>query len=172
MDQVTLQNVHDIQADKRLWLEGLLGQQIGDNQQVLIMVVTPGTVADEETHRAVVERAAIERIERTPADELDAAVERQLRSIATRSPIERERGREQIRLRLKFPSEYVAYLDLWQTLGGEPRLERDVIAHSATFSAVDQAVTQWRTQNPQLDEKQVRIEFVDDGVPIPSPVLE
>jgi hypothetical protein len=64
MDQVTLHNVQDIQADKRIWLEGLLGQQIRENQQVCILVFTPGAVPDEQTRRA-----AAARIERT----LDAA---------------------------------------------------------------------------------------------------
>ena len=64
MEQVTLNNVSDIQADKRLWLEGLLGQQLRENQQVFIMVFTPGAVPDEVTRRA-----ATARIERT----LDAA---------------------------------------------------------------------------------------------------
>jgi hypothetical protein len=64
MEQVTLHDVQDIQADKRVWLEGLLGQQIRQNQHVFIMVFTPGAVPDERTRGT-----AAARIERT----LDAA---------------------------------------------------------------------------------------------------
>jgi hypothetical protein len=58
MEQVTLHNVHDIQADKRVWLESLLGQEIRENQQVFICVFTPGAVPDEQTRRAAAARIA------------------------------------------------------------------------------------------------------------------
>ena len=51
MEQITLRNVSDIQSDKKRWLEDLLGQQIQGNQQVFIMVFTPGAVPDEATRQ-------------------------------------------------------------------------------------------------------------------------
>jgi len=58
MEQVTLHNVQDIQADKRVWLENLLGQEIRENQQVFICVFTPGAVPDEQTRQAAAARIA------------------------------------------------------------------------------------------------------------------
>jgi len=47
----TVRNVKDIQGGERRWLETTLGQQLQDNQQVFIMVLTPDVEPDEVTRR-------------------------------------------------------------------------------------------------------------------------
>ena len=42
-----IQNVKDIEADKKQWLEGALQEHLIDEQRVLIMVLNPGVQADE-----------------------------------------------------------------------------------------------------------------------------
>lgn len=58
MESITLRNVNEIQNDKKAALEGLLGQPLHDNQQVFIMVFTPGAIPDEETRRAAAAKIA------------------------------------------------------------------------------------------------------------------
>ena len=45
------QSVKDIQASGRHWLEDVLGQHLQENQQVFIMVLSPGREPDEEARR-------------------------------------------------------------------------------------------------------------------------
>jgi len=42
-------NVADLEIAQRLWLEGTLGQPLGDSQQVFIRVLTPGVPPDPFT---------------------------------------------------------------------------------------------------------------------------
>lgn len=94
MEHATLRNVTDVQGDKRTALEGLLGQQLSDNQQVFIMVFTPGVVPDDATRQA-----AAARIEKTldeserraasrgvTAEEADAAVDEATEHVRHRRP--------------------------------------------------------------------------------------
>jgi hypothetical protein len=57
-EPVTVENVRDIQAGGRRWLEDVLGQHLQEHQQVFIMVLTPGRAPDEETRRRA--RAALD----------------------------------------------------------------------------------------------------------------
>lgn len=83
MESISVRNVNDIRADDKRSLEDLLGQQLEANQQVFIMVLTPGVQPNELTREA-----AAMRIEKTLARvdanvsaenhsqaEIDAAVE-------------------------------------------------------------------------------------------------
>ncbi len=58
LEPTTIQSVKDIQTSRRRWLEKVLGQHLNENQQVIIMVMTPGRIPDEETRRQA--RAALQ----------------------------------------------------------------------------------------------------------------
>jgi hypothetical protein len=82
-EPVAVRSVKDIQAGGRRWPEDVLGQNLRENQQVFIMVLTPGREPDEETRRRA--RAALdETFRKTGAyaqehgitdAEIDAAIE-------------------------------------------------------------------------------------------------
>lgn len=55
MELITLRNVKDIQNTGKHWLEGVLGQDLLDNQQVFIMVLTPDIVPDDEARKRAAE---------------------------------------------------------------------------------------------------------------------
>jgi hypothetical protein len=55
---VSIQSVKDIQDSGKRWLEELLGQPLRENQQVFIMVLSPGSEPDEEARRRA--RAGLE----------------------------------------------------------------------------------------------------------------
>ncbi|HUY34160.1 MAG TPA: hypothetical protein VMV69_15540 [Pirellulales bacterium] len=91
---MTVQNVSQIQADHRRWLENALGQPLQDDQQVCIMLLEPMKVPDETTRR----RAA-ESIERTwvtvdknvrasgiTDEEIEAAIDEAMQHVRGRSP--------------------------------------------------------------------------------------
>lgn len=63
MESIAVKNVKDIQATGKHWLEGVLGQNLQENQQVFIMLFTPGVEPDEATRRQ-----ALDRIEKTWAN--------------------------------------------------------------------------------------------------------
>ncbi len=94
MENATLRNVHDMQGDKRTALEGLLGQQLSDNQQVFIMVFTPGAVPDDTTRHAAAARIAkaLDEAEEHAAaravtpEEADAAVDDAMDHVRHRQP--------------------------------------------------------------------------------------
>ena len=94
MEHATLRNVTDLQGDKRTALEGLLGQQLSENQQVFIMVFTPGVVPDDETRQAAVARIekTLNESERQAAargvtpEEADAAVDEAMEHVRHRRP--------------------------------------------------------------------------------------
>src|SRR5207249_3964395 len=48
---LTIQNVKDLQDGGKRWLENVLGQHLRENQQVFIMVFTPGVEPDEAARR-------------------------------------------------------------------------------------------------------------------------
>lgn len=51
-----ISNVRDLEADKRRSLEAVLGQQLEDNQQVIIRVLTPGVEPEPAARRQALER--------------------------------------------------------------------------------------------------------------------
>ncbi|HEV3259534.1 MAG TPA: hypothetical protein VG013_21895 [Gemmataceae bacterium] len=89
---VAVQSVKDIQESEKRWLERLLGRPLGEDQQVFIMVLTPGSAPDEATRRKA--RAGLERIfDKTQEyakthgitdEEADAAVEEAMRQVRPR----------------------------------------------------------------------------------------
>jgi hypothetical protein len=94
MEHATLRNVTDLQGDKRTVLEGLLGQQLSENQQVFIMVFTPGVIPDDEVRQAAATRIekALDESERqasaraVTAEEADAAVDEAIDHVRYRQP--------------------------------------------------------------------------------------
>jgi hypothetical protein len=48
---LTVQNVKDLQDSGKRWLENVLGQHLRENQQVFIMVFTPGIEPDAASRR-------------------------------------------------------------------------------------------------------------------------
>src|SRR5438128_1151946 len=48
---LTVQNVKDLQAHGKRWLEDVLGGHLKENQQVFIMVFNPDVEPDEATRR-------------------------------------------------------------------------------------------------------------------------
>ena len=86
---LTVQNVKDLQDGGKRWLEDVLGQNLRENQQVFIMVFTPGVEPDEATRRQA--RAGLERtFQKTEqyadehgitADEVDAAADEAMRHV-------------------------------------------------------------------------------------------
>jgi hypothetical protein len=46
-EPLTIQSVKDLQDSGKRWLENVLGQHLKENQQVFIMVFTPGVEPDE-----------------------------------------------------------------------------------------------------------------------------
>jgi hypothetical protein len=90
---VAIQSVKDIQDSGKRWLEELLGQRLRENQQVVIMVLSPGTEPDEEArHRA---RAGLEAtFRKTEAyaqehgitdQEIEAAIEEAMEDVRRRT---------------------------------------------------------------------------------------
>jgi hypothetical protein len=83
MDHAIVHNAADIPGDEKSILEGFLGQALRDNQQVFIMVFTPGVIPDVLTRQSLaarIERTLNEAAEgaaarRITADEADAAVD-------------------------------------------------------------------------------------------------
>lgn len=55
---IAVERVGDLQAGGKRWLEDVLGQQLRENQQVFIMVLSPGTEPDETARRQA--RAGLE----------------------------------------------------------------------------------------------------------------
>lgn len=55
MELIALRNVKDIQNTGKDWLEGVLGQDLRDDQQVFIMILTPDVVPDDATRKRAAE---------------------------------------------------------------------------------------------------------------------
>ena len=91
---VSIQSVKDIQDSGKRWLEELLGQRLRENQQVFIMVFTPGippTEAARQEARAGLEQtwAKVERHmqdQGVTGEEFDAAVDEAVDQIRRREP--------------------------------------------------------------------------------------
>lgn len=93
-EPVAVQSVKDIQASGKRWLEDVLGRQLESNQQVFIMVFTPGVVPSDERRRE-----ALAGLERTweqvekhmkahgiTADEFDTAVDEAMEHVRPWKP--------------------------------------------------------------------------------------
>ena len=52
---VSVQNVKDLQTGGKQWLESLLGRHLQENQQICIMVLTPGIDSDANRRDALQE---------------------------------------------------------------------------------------------------------------------
>ncbi len=48
---LTVQKVNDLQDNGKRWLENVFGEHLKENQQVFIMVFTPGVQTDEASRR-------------------------------------------------------------------------------------------------------------------------
>jgi hypothetical protein len=91
-EPLTVQSVKDLQDTGKRWLEGILGQHLKENQQVFIMVFTPGIDPDEATRRQSLTRAkaTMAQVEKNLAahgvagDEFDAAVDEAMEHVRRR----------------------------------------------------------------------------------------
>jgi len=93
-ESVAIQNVKDLQTRERQWLEGMLGRHLQENQQVFIMVFTPGALPDEVTRQRA--RAGLEKtweqVDRhmkehgITDEEFDAAVDEAMEHVRRREP--------------------------------------------------------------------------------------
>ena len=80
---ITVESVSNLQASGKRLLEDILGQQLQENQQVFIMVLSPGSEPDEATRRqartgleATFEKTADYAKEHNVSDgEIDAAIQ-------------------------------------------------------------------------------------------------
>ncbi len=80
--QITVENVGNLQANGKRVLEDLLGQELLENQQVFIMVLSPGSEPDERARKqaragleATFKKTAAYAAEHGIADEeIDAAI--------------------------------------------------------------------------------------------------
>ncbi len=93
MEATVTKSVHEISADERRTLEGLLGLSLLPDQQVLVMVYDPDAVSDE-----IIRRRAAESIRQTwkrvdahvaaegiSADEFDAAIDEAMQHVRRRT---------------------------------------------------------------------------------------
>ena len=94
-----------------------------------------------------------------------------LRNAGKATPGARDRIREDLRLRFEHAGEYVAYIDRWKVRHKTRRLCREVLTHSPSLKAVQQAV---ETVRPE-DRSKVVVDFADDpddGVDVPHDLLD
>lgn len=92
--ETVIRKVRDMEADKRRWLEGFVGRQLLESQQVIIHVVDVGVEPELNVRSQALDTAAeIARVGRTHAaaqgtteEELDTAIEDARRNIRARRP--------------------------------------------------------------------------------------
>ncbi|MEX0703851.1 MAG: hypothetical protein WD069_17260 [Planctomycetales bacterium] len=87
-----VRNVKDIDQQERDYLQSVLGQDLSENQQVMILVLDPGVVPDDETRGSALD--AIRRIsaegarnlaeQGVPADEVDTVLDEALEAVRSR----------------------------------------------------------------------------------------
>ncbi len=90
--RITVESVSNLQGNGKRLLEDLLGHRLQDNQQVLIMVLSPGIEPDEAAHRQARQgiEATIQKTEAYAAehgvsdDAIDAAIEEAMRQVRPR----------------------------------------------------------------------------------------
>ena len=89
---LTVQKVNDIQDSGKRWLENVLGRHLKDDQQVFVMVFTPGVEPDEATRRqalATIKQTMI-KVEKNLSEqgiteeEFDAAVDEAMEDVRRR----------------------------------------------------------------------------------------
>ena len=93
MDATVTKSVQEIPDDARRTLENLLGLNLQPNQQVFVMVFTPGTVPDDAIRRqaAAAIRETWKRIDAHVAaegisgEEIDAAIDEVMRHVRPRT---------------------------------------------------------------------------------------
>jgi hypothetical protein len=93
-EHIAVQNVKDLQTSGKHWLEDVLGQRLRDNQQVFIMVFTPGVVPSDAARREAIPGLQqtwdqVERHQREhgiTGEEFDAAVDEAVQDIRRREP--------------------------------------------------------------------------------------
>lgn len=91
---VTVQKVHGLQDNGRRWLENVLGEHLNENQQVFIMVFTPGMQPDDATRRQALAsvKQTMSAVENNLSaagvsqDEFDAAVDEAMEDVRRRQP--------------------------------------------------------------------------------------
>jgi hypothetical protein len=97
---------------------------------------------------------------------LDQAFEKILANLPADAPAEtRQLVRADLQLQFDFPGCYVAYADSWETIAGEGRLTRKVIAHSPSVAEVQEACAGC------TDPAAVVLDYVGDPAAAPEPLL-
>jgi hypothetical protein len=89
---LTVQKVNDLQDNGKRWLENVLGEHLKENQQVFIMVFTPGVQPDEASRRQALAnvKQTMSTVEKNLAaagvsdEEFDAAVDEALEDVRRR----------------------------------------------------------------------------------------
>ena len=88
---ITVESVRNLPASGKHLLEDLLGRQLQEDQQVFIMVLSPGSAPDEEAHQepasleATFRKTAAYAAEQGASDnEIDAAVQEAARQARQR----------------------------------------------------------------------------------------
>src|ERR1019366_2370628 len=93
-EPLTIQCVKDLQDSGKRWLENVLGQHLKENQQVFIMVFTPGVEPDEASRRqalANVKQTMTQvesnlAVEGATGAEFDAALDEAMEDVRRRDP--------------------------------------------------------------------------------------
>ena len=93
-EPLTIQCVKDLQDSGKRWLENVLGQHLKENQQVFIMVFTPGVEPDEASRRqalANVKQTMTQvesnlAVEGATGEEFDAALDEAMEDVRRRDP--------------------------------------------------------------------------------------
>jgi hypothetical protein len=89
---LTVRNVKDLQDNGKCWLENMLGQHLRENQQVFIMVFTPGVEPDDASRRKALAnvKQTMTEVEKNLADQcvtdeqFDAAVDAAMENVRPR----------------------------------------------------------------------------------------
>jgi hypothetical protein len=93
-EPLTIQSVKNLQDSGKRWLENVLGQHLKENQQVFIMVFTPGVEPDEASRRHALAsvKHTMTQVESNLAEggvtgeEFDAAVDEAMEDVRRRDP--------------------------------------------------------------------------------------
>ena len=91
-EPIAVQSVKDLQPNGKRWLEEVLGQPLGDHQEVFIMVFTPGAAPSAESRQracvgleAIFQKTAAYAEEHQVSDDaIDAAIAEAMTAIRPR----------------------------------------------------------------------------------------
>lgn len=91
---LTVQKVNDLQDNGKRWLEHVLGEHLKANQQVFIMVFTPGVQPDEASRRQALAsvKQTLTYVEKNlsesgvTGEEFDSAVDEAMGDVRRRQP--------------------------------------------------------------------------------------